>query len=130
MNEIAEEKNPHKSVGFQRVIRAGFNSIHGICAALKHEAAFRQEIMLSVVLIPIALYLQLSVVEKVLLISSVFIVLMVELLNSAIEWATDYISIDTHPYAKRIKDMGSAAVFLSLLHVAVIWGLIIGSSYQ
>lgn len=114
-----------KPTGFTRVWKAFFHSMEGLGAAFKHEAAFRQEVLVAILLIPTALLLPLSSVEKVLLIGAVFLVLITELLNTAVENCIDYISFDKHPFAKRAKDIGSAAVFLSLISCAVTWLLIL-----
>jgi diacylglycerol kinase (ATP) len=97
----------------------------GLRAAIQHEDAFRLELLLSCFLIPIALLLHVSAMGKALMIASVFLVLIVELLNSAIEAAVDHTSLDQHQLAKRAKDIGSAAVLLSLLNVISVWLLIL-----
>ena len=118
---------PYKSKsGLVRIWRAFFYSLAGFSAALKHEHAFRQELFLALVLLPFAVFLPLSVGEKALLISALLLVLVVELLNSAIEAVVDRISLDNHDLSKRAKDLGSAAVFLSCVIVIVIWGCIAG----
>jgi len=118
-----------KPTGFMRVWKALFHSFEGLGAAFKHEAAFRQEVILALLMIPTALLLPLSVVEKVLLVGVVMLVLITELLNTAVENCIDYISFDKHPSAKRAKDIGSAAVFLSLLTCGMTWLLILVSSF-
>ncbi|GAM72584.1 diacylglycerol kinase [Vibrio sp. JCM 19236] len=90
-------------------------------AAFKHEAAFRQEVFLAVVLIPIAFILDVSQTERMLMILSVFIVLIAELMNSAVEAVVDRIGPEVHELAGRAKDIGSAAVFVALALVAYIW---------
>jgi len=125
----AEEELPKKGKGLGRVVRAFYYSMEGIGSSLKHEAAFRQEMILALILLPVALFLPTTVFAKALLISSLFLVLIVELLNSGIEWAIDYISLKNHPFAKRAKDMGSAAVFLSLLNCGVVWLLVLLETY-
>lgn len=117
---------PTKKTGLLRVWNAFWYSMEGLGAALKHEAAFRQEMTLAAVLVPLAIFLPVSLVGKGLLIASVFLVLLTELLNSAVEWTVDFVSSERHPFAKRAKDMGSAAVFLSLLHCFIIWALVLG----
>ena len=97
----------------------------GLKAAFIKEAAFRQEFLACVVLAPLALYLGETGLEKALLLGSLMLVLIVELLNSAIEAAVDRISKDQHELAGQAKDMGSAAVFLSLLNVVIVWLLIL-----
>ncbi len=119
-------ESPHKSKsGLVRVWRAFFYSMAGLSAALKHEHAFRQEVMLALVLIPLAFFLPASSIGKALMIGAVLLVLIVELLNSAVEAVVDRVSIENHPLAKRAKDIGSAAVFIALVNVAVVWGLVL-----
>lgn len=118
---------PYKSKsGLVRIWRAFFYSLAGFSAALKYEHAFRQELFLVLALLPLAVFLPLSIGEKALLISTLLLVLVVELLNSAIEAVVDRISLDNHDLSKRAKDLGSAAVFLSCVIVIVIWGCIAG----
>ena len=118
---------PYKSKsGLVRIWRAFFYSLAGFSAALKYEHAFRQELFLVLVLLPLAVFLPLSIGEKALLISTLLLVLVVELLNSAIEAVVDRISLENHDLSKRAKDLGSAAVFLSCVIVIVIWGCIAG----
>jgi diacylglycerol kinase (ATP) len=94
--------------------------------AFQHEAAFRQELLLVAVLTPIAAWFPFSSVERVMLIGSLLLLLIVELLNSAMETAVDRISIEQHPLAGRAKDLGSAAVMLTLVLVALTWLAIAG----
>jgi diacylglycerol kinase (ATP) len=118
--------SPHKGkTGLRRVWNAMFYSVDGFRAALEHEDAFRQEVLLAAVLIPLALFLPASGVGKALMVASVLLVLLVELLNSAIEATVDRISLENHQLAKRAKDIGSAAVFVSLVNVVVVWGLVL-----
>lgn len=111
--------------GLRRLINAVGYSYEGFMAAFQHEDAFRQEVLLAIVLIPLALYLDKSPVEKALMISSVLLVLIVELLNSAIEAAVDHTSTEHNLLAKQAKDIGSAAVFFALIILAVVWGLML-----
>ena len=111
--------------GLRRLINAFGYSIEGFKAAFKHEDAFRQEVFLAIILIPLAIYLGNTRVEQALMIASVLLVLIVELLNSAIEAAVDHTSTEHHMLAKQAKDIGSAAVFFALVIVAVIWGLVL-----
>jgi len=121
-----EEKSPFKSkTGLRRIINATGYSLAGLRDAYEHEHAFRQECLLALVLVPVALFLPVSGLERALMIGAVLLVLIVELLNSAVEAAVDRVSLDRHELAKRAKDIGSAAVFLSLVNVAVVWGLIL-----
>jgi len=100
-------------------------SIEGLAAAARHEDAFRQELILAAVLVPLGLWLGKSGVERALLVGSVLVVLIVELLNSAIEATVDRVSLDDHSLAKRAKDIGSAAVMMSLAMLAAIWLLVL-----
>jgi diacylglycerol kinase (ATP) len=109
--------------GLARIWAALFHSLDGFSAALRHEDAFRQEVVLALVLIPLALAMHVSGLAKALMVGSVLLVLIVELLNSAIESLTDRISLENHELSKRAKDMGSAAVMVSLVNVPVVWGL-------
>src|SRR5271169_805763 len=116
----------HKGkTGLQRIWNAFGYSLDGLRSAYKHEAAFRQETLLAVLLVPLALWLPGSHIGKVLMICSVLLVIIVELLNSAIEAIVDRISLDQHELAKRAKDIGSAAVLVSLVNVLVVWGLVL-----
>lgn len=128
MEDVSEklEGRPDKGkTGLRRIWNALFYSIDGFRAAYRHEDAFRQECLLALVLIPVALVLPASGVGKALMIASVLFVLVVELLNSAVEATVDRISLENHLLAKRAKDIGSAAVFVSLVNVAAVWGLVL-----
>lgn len=115
-------KNPHKGrTGFDRIRHAAGYSVEGLRAAYRHESAFRQEFWLAVVLVPVAFWLGRTWVEVALLAGSVVAVLVVELLNSAVEAVVDRVSMERHELAKRAKDIGSAAVFLALLVCAALW---------
>jgi diacylglycerol kinase (ATP) len=111
----------YKNTGMKRVFKAFFYSLDGIGSTLKHEAAFRQEAVLAAVLIPASFLLQVPLAQHLALVASIILVLIVELLNSAIEAVVDDISPRNRPLAKRAKDMGSAAVFLSLLNCFICW---------
>jgi len=97
----------------------------GLVAAIKHESAFRQELALVVVLTPLAVYFGQTNIERSILIGSLLLVLIVELLNSAIEAIVDRVGSEHHTLSGQAKDMGSAAVFISLVNVVLIWGLIL-----
>jgi len=119
-------ESPYKGkTGLNRIWNAFFYSIDGLNAAFRHEDAFRQEVLLALILIPIALHMPVSGIGKALMVASVLWVLIVELLNSGIEAVTDRISLEDHALAKRAKDLGSAAVMLSLVSVPVVWLLTI-----
>lgn len=111
--------------GLRRIVNATRYSIDGIAAAWRHEPAFREEIVAAAILVPVALALDVSGIGKALMIGSLMLVLIVEVLNSAIEATIDRISPERHPLAGRAKDLGSAAVMLSLANVLVVWGLVL-----
>ena len=118
--------SPQKGkTGLRRVWNALFYSMAGLAAAFKHEAAFRQEVLLAAILIPLAFFLSASSVGRALMLGSVLLLLIVELLNSALEATVDRISVEDHPLAKRAKDIGSAAVFVALLNVVLVWALVL-----
>ena len=112
------------NTGLRRIINATFFSMAGFRAAWRDEAAFRQEALLCVVLIPAAFWLGRTAVERSLLIGSCLIVLIVELLNSAIENVVDRFGEERHRLSGQAKDMGSAGVFMSLVLTLVVWSLI------
>ncbi|HEX6003442.1 MAG TPA: diacylglycerol kinase [Burkholderiales bacterium] len=114
-----------KLAGLHRIWRALFHSLDGIAAALRHEAAFREEAALAAILIPVAFFAPVSGVGKALMIGIVLVVLIVELLNSALEAAVDHASLESHPLAKRAKDMASAAVLIALVAVPIVWLLVL-----
>jgi diacylglycerol kinase (ATP) len=119
-------ESPHKGKsGLRRIWNAFHYSLDGFAAAYRHEDAFRQELLLALVLVPLGFWLGQGGVEKALLVGSVLLVLLVELINSAIEATVDRISLDDHLLAKRAKDIGSAAVLLALALLAMVWGLIL-----
>lgn len=119
-------ESPYKGkTGLRRLINAFGYSMDGIKAAYHNEDAFRQEVLMAIVLIPLALYLGDGAVAKALMIASVLLVIIVELLNSAIEATVDRISLENHQLAKRAKDIGSAAVLITLVNLAVVWGLLL-----
>ena len=123
---MERQDNTHKSkTGVARIWYAFLYSVEGISAAFKHETAFRQEALLALILIPTALLLPANGTGKALMMASVLLVLIVELINSAIEAVVDRISPEQHPLAKRAKDFGSAAVLLSLINVPLIWILVL-----
>jgi len=111
--------------GFSRIAHAFVYSMQGFRAAIKHEAAFRQELMLVLALIPVAFWLTTEPVHLMVMLGSLLLVLIVEILNSAIEAVVDRIGDDPHELSGRAKDMGSAAVFLALMNVLVMWGLVL-----
>lgn len=123
-NLITPVANQHQTTGVRRVWNAAQYSIAGIRAAWKNETAFRQELLLCIILLPGAFFVGQTAVERALLIGSCLLVLVIELLNSAIEAAIDRIGDDPHKLSGRAKDMGSAAVFICLWIVVICWVLI------
>ena len=113
----------------RRVWRAAGYSASGFRAALKNEAAFRQELALFILLVPLGLWLGHDGVERSLLVGSLMLVLLVELLNSAIEAAVNRVGGEPHELSGRAKDMGSAAVFVSLAMVPLVWALVLADHY-
>jgi len=111
--------------GLKRIFMAGVYSWQGIKAAFENEEAFRQESFLALILIPLAVWLSDNRVEMALMIASVFLVLIVEILNSAIEAIVDRVGSDHHELSGRAKDMGSAAVLFALLNVVFVWAIVL-----
>lgn len=122
--------SPHESpfkgkTGLRRVINAAGYSKDGLKAAFQHEDAFRQEVFAALIMIPLAVWLGGNGIGRALMIGSVLLVLVVELLNSAIEATVDRVSLEHHKLAKRAKDIGSAAVLIALLNVLATWSLVL-----
>ncbi|TAN53574.1 MAG: diacylglycerol kinase [Methylococcaceae bacterium] len=119
-------ESPYKGkTGLRRLWNAFGYTLAGLRSAYKNEDAFRQEVLLAIILVPLAFYLDVTPLARALMVFSVITVLVVELLNSAVEATVDRISLDHHRLAKRAKDIGSAAVFISLLNVALVWGSVL-----
>ena len=119
------DQNPHKgNRGLTRAWHAAKNSWCGLVYAFLEESAFRQELCLFVLLTPLTFFLPIGYLEKALLISSLIMVLVVELLNSSVEAAIDRISFEHHDLSKRAKDFGSAAVMLALLIALLMWSAV------
>lgn len=119
-------ESPHKGkTGIRRLLNAFKYSCAGLQEAYRNEDAFRQEMLLATVLVPLAFFLEHDMFGRALMIACVLLLLIVELLNSAIEAAVDRISLDDHRLAKRAKDIGSAAVLISLLNLVTVWILVL-----
>ena len=119
-------ESPYKGkTGLRRLLNAFGYSLAGFRAAYNPEDAFRQEVLLAIILIPPAIWLPGTGIGKALMVASVLLVIIVELLNSAIEATVDRISLENHDLAKRAKDIGSSAVLVSLINVLVVWGLVL-----
>lgn len=123
---MSEQESPFKGkTGLTRIWNAFNYSLAGLAAAYRHEDAFRQESWLALVLVPLAFFLPVAGVERALMVGSILLVLVVELLNSAVEAAVDRVSLEHHRLAKRAKDIGSAAVLIALINVALVWGCVL-----
>lgn len=119
--------NPHKGrTGLDRIRHAAGYSLQGLIGAYRHESAFRQEFWLAALMLPLAFWLGRTWVEVALLAGSVVMVMVVELLNSAVEAVIERYGAEFHELAGRAKDMGSAAVFVMMLNVLLTWGAIVG----
>lgn len=119
-------ESPHKHrPGLMHVWHAGRTALNGLRAAWRFEDAFRQEIFIAAIAIPVALLSHADKTGKILLVSSILLVLILELVNSAVESAVDHTSLDQHPFAKRAKDIAAAAVLLSMLNALVVWGMVL-----
>lgn len=119
-------ESPYKGkTGFRRIVSAARYSVDGLVAAARNEDAFRQELLMCAVLVPLAFWIGKTGLERALLVGSMLVVLIVELLNSAIEATVDRISFENHRLAKRAKDIGSAAVLVTLIAAAATWLLIV-----
>lgn len=124
--ESIQVESPHKGkTGFRRLVNAFAYSCSGLREAFRNEDAFRQEVALSAFLIPLTFVLEREMLGRSLMISCVLLLLVVELINSAIEATVDRISLDNHRLAKRAKDIGSAAVLLGLVNLAAVWTLVL-----
>jgi diacylglycerol kinase (ATP) len=122
MNDVGDRLKP---IGITRIFKAARVSWMGLSGAFREEAAFRQELALALVVIPLGLWLGRNGVERALLVAPMFLVLVVELVNSAIEATIDRIGRERHELSGLAKDIGSAAVFMSLLLLAVVWTLVL-----
>lgn len=109
-------------LSLKRLLKALGYSCEGLCSALKEGPAFQLEVIICAILIPTAFCLRVGIPERILLIASLFLVLIVELLNTAVETLADRISTEIHPLTKKAKDIGSSAVFLSILLACIVWG--------
>ena len=115
--------------GLERIIKAIGYSWQGLKATYRYEAAFRQELFLAIILVPLGIWIGQTGIEKTLLVGSVILVLIVELLNTGLEVIVDRIGDEQHKLSGRAKDIGSAAVFVSLLNVLVVWSLVLSDIF-
>ncbi|WP_275655663.1 diacylglycerol kinase [Agaribacterium haliotis] len=114
-------KGLQKNKGFTRIYKAAYYSYRGLRLALCSESAFQQELVLALLLVPLAFWLDVTAVERVLLIGAIVLVLIVELLNTAVEAVVDRVGFEYHKLAGQAKDLGSAAVLVSLLFCVFVW---------
>ena len=123
------EEKPFGKTGYARIVAASINSCAGLAAAWRREAAFRQELVMTALLIPIAFVLTPVPVERALLVGATLLVMVVELLNSCVEAAIDRISLEPHPLSRHAKDVGSAAVLMALVLLASVWLIVLVPRY-
>jgi len=122
----AHEPDPtSKRRTFRNFLASIRYSIEGFREAMRHEPSFREDLLFVVALVPFAIILPVNAVSTALMIGSLLLIVIVELLNSAIEWTLDYLRPEHHPLAKRVKDMASAAVFISYLNCVIIWAVLL-----
>lgn len=128
MNDLSDPKSARElkgGTGIRRIINAAGYSMHGFRTAFRTEPAFRQLVLLNVVLLPVALWVEVSPAERAILLAAPLLSLTIELINSSIEHVVDRISLELHPLSKSAKDMGSAAQFMGLVIIAVSWAAIL-----
>ena len=123
---LSANRPPSKRRNFRNFFSSVQFALEGFSAAFRHEPSFREDLIFAVILTPVAIILPVNAVSTAVMMASLFLIIIVELLNSAI----DYISTEQHLMAKRAKDMASAAVFLSYVNCLVVWGLIIFSNWH
>lgn len=124
-----DDHQPPKRRDFQNFFQSVGYALEGFRAAFKHEPSFREDLLFVVILTPLAVILPVNAVSTAVMIASLFLIVIAELLNSAIEWTIDDISLAKRPFAKRAKDMGSAAVFIAYINCIIVWALILYSNW-
>ena len=124
------EQPPLKRRDFRNFIHSVRYAVEGFWAAVQHEPSFREDLIFVALLTPVAVMLPVKAVSTAVMLASLFVIIIAELLNSAIEWTINDISLEKRPFAKRAKDMGSAAVFLAYINCAVVWGVILYSNWH
>ena len=115
---------------FRNFIQSVQYALEGFSAAVKHEPSFREDLIFVAVLTPFAIILPVNAVSTAVMVASLFLIVIAELLNSAIEWTIDDISLEKRLFAKRAKDMGSAAVFIAYINCVLVWGIILFSNWE
>ena len=121
----AERRDLASELDIGRIVKAARYSYAGLRDAVRYDTSFRQELALGIVLTPIAIWLGKDGLERALLVGSMTLVLIVELLNSSVEALVDRVGSEPHELSARAKDLGSAAVFVALVNVPVVWGLVL-----
>ncbi len=124
------EPTQPKRRDFRNFISSVRYAVEGFWAAVRHEPSFREDLLFAAILTPFAIFLPVKAVSTAVMLASLFVIIIAELLNSAIEWTIDDISLEKRPFAKRAKDMGSAAVFLAYINCVVVWGVILFSNWH
>jgi diacylglycerol kinase (ATP) len=124
------EPTQPKRRDFRNFISSVRYAVEGFWAAVRHEPSFREDLLFAAILTPFAIFLPVKAVSTAVMLASLFVIIIAELLNSAIEWTIDDISLEKRPFAKRAKDMGSAAVFLAYINCVVVWGVILYSNWH
>jgi diacylglycerol kinase (ATP) len=129
---VSEPISPpeNKQRDFRNFFASVKYAVEGFWAAVRHEPSFREDLIFVLILTPFAIILPVNAVSTALMIAVLFLIVIAELLNSAIEWTIDDISLEKRPFAKRAKDMGSAAVFLAYINCVVVWGIILFSNWD
>lgn len=130
MNEPVPPPVEVKRRDFRNFFQSVRYALEGFSAALKHEPSFREDLVFVAILTPLAILLPVKAVGTAVMLASLLIIIIAELLNSAIEWTIDDISLEKRPFAKRAKDMGSAAVFIAYINCLVVWGVIFYSNWH
>ncbi len=120
----------NKRRDFRNFLSSVRYALDGFWAAVRHEPSFREDLIFVIILTPFAVILPVNAVSTAVMIAALFLIVIAELLNSAIEWTIDDISLEKRPFAKRAKDMGSAAVFIAYINCTVVWGLILYSNWD
>ena len=120
----------NKTRSFRNFFASVQYAVEGFWAAVRHEPSFREDLIFVIILTPFAIILPVNAVSTAVMITSLFLIVIAELLNSAIEWTIDDISLAKRPFAKRAKDMGSAAVFLAYINCIAVWGIILFSNWE
>ena len=129
MSEPISSPEP-KRRDFRNFLHSVRYAVEGFWAAVRHEPSFREDLIFVAILTPFAVILPVNAVSTAVMIAALFLIVIAELLNSAVEWTIDDISLEKRPLAKRAKDMGSAAVFLAYINCLVVWAIILSANWE